>query len=170
MQKIAFLDRDGVIIYDHGYMHDTEKITILPNVIEGLHELKKLGYLFIIISNQAGVGRNYFTKEAAEQFHSKVLQCLSDNNIEIGHSYFCYHIPTDNCECRKPNIGMFEQAAADFSVDIEKSIMVGDKDADTTFGNSANLKTFRIKGNQYPTTVQATHEVVDLLEVAQILL
>ncbi len=169
MEKIAFLDRDGVIIYDYGYMHEPEKIKILPNAVKGLKELEKMGYSLVIITNQAGVARGYFSKETANDFHNIMLKMLKEQGVNITRTYFCFHHPDDNCNCRKPKIGMFEQVKADFKVNVAKSIMIGDKDGDIMFGNNCGLTTFLVKGDRYTCSVPAKYEVNNLLEVAKIL-
>lgn len=100
----------------------------------------KLGYEIIVITNQSGIGRGYYTKEEFEELTNWMIKEFVKNNINILKVYHCPHSPKDDCKCRKPNIGMIEQAANDYKIDLENSWLIGDKDSDIQTAKNANIK------------------------------
>ena len=170
-KKIIFLDRDGTIIRDKNYMHKIKDLEFLPHAIEGLKKIQELGYEFIIVSNQAGVAKKYYTFKDMMNFHDKVTRRLSDYGITILASYFCTHHPkiTGLCQCRKPNTGMFKKASKTFDIDPTKSIFAGDKDCDIKLGQNLGGVTFHINNGQYPITLKPDYSVKNLLEAYNII-
>ncbi len=138
--KVVFLDRDGTINKDFGYVHETSKLEFLDGVIEGLKKLICSGYKLIIITNQSGIGRGYYNLDDYENFNSYMLNELSKEGIEILKVYYCPHTEEDNCECRKPKLGLFYQAIHDCNVDIESSFAIGDRTRDLEICNNSNVK------------------------------
>lgn len=167
----VFLDRDGTIIKDKPYIHEIVDIEFLPNAIEGLLKIQQIGYGFIIISNQAGVARGYYTLKNAEDFHGEVVKRLNAQGVSIKKSYLCPHHPdfTGKCDCRKPKIGLMERAAKELSIPITGGIFIGDKDCDIQLGKNCNGTTFLIKNEQYQTTIKSDFVVKNLVEVCDIL-
>ena len=159
--KFIILDRDGVIIKDKHYMHKIEEIEFLPKAINGLRKLQQYGYELIIITNQAGVARGYFTTEQAWKFNNEVVKRLKDNNVIIKKNYICPHHPgvSGECNCRKPKIGMAQEAAQEFGFDLKECVFIGDKDSDIEFGKNCEGKTILIKNNEYQNKVRANFEV-----------
>ena len=100
----------------------------------------KLGYEIIVITNQSGIGRGYYTKEEFEELTNWMIKEFVKNNISILKVYHCPHSPKDDCKCRKPNIGMIEQAVNDYKIDLENSWLIGDKDSDIQTAKNANIK------------------------------
>ena len=100
----------------------------------------KLGYEIIVITNQSGIGRGYYTKEEFEELTNWMIKEFVKNNINILKVYHCPHSPKDDCKCRKPNIGMIEQAINDYKIDLENSWLIGDKDSDIQTAKNANIK------------------------------
>jgi D-glycero-D-manno-heptose 1,7-bisphosphate phosphatase len=136
----AFLDRDGTLIADVPYLKNPEEVVVPSEVIEGLHLLRKAGFLLIIISNQSGIARGYFTEDDLAAVHARMEQLLLEGGIELDGYYYCPHAP-DSCCCRKPATGMLEQACLDFSIDLSRSCMIGDNDCDMQLA-----KNFKIPG------------------------
>jgi D-glycero-D-manno-heptose 1,7-bisphosphate phosphatase len=167
--QYIFLDRDGTIIKDKHHMHKIKDIEFLPRALEGLQKLQSLGFQLIIISNQSGVTRGYFSKEEAEYFHKEVLKKLKGNNITIRDSLFCYHREEDGCSCRKPKTGLVTKAAKKFRINLTDSFFIGDKDCDIKLGRNCKGKTILIKNGQYKTTVKPDFIVNSLNEAHQIL-
>lgn len=167
--KYIFLDRDGTIINDKYHMYKITDIEFLPNAIEGLQKLQRIGYQFIIISNQSGVTRGLFSKDEAECFHKEVLGRLKKKDITIKDSFFCYHRQEDDCNCRKPKKGLVLEAAKKFKINIKEGIFIGDKDSEIQLGKNCRGTTFLIKNGQYKTTVFPDYTVRNLIEVYQIL-
>ncbi|TSD63342.1 HAD family hydrolase [Inquilinus sp. KBS0705] len=154
--KAIFLDKDGTLIFDIPYNVDPELITLQPNIIEGLKQLKEEGYLLIIVSNQSGVARGYFTEDKLLDVENKLWQLFTYNNLDLSGFYYCPHHPQGtvagyniNCDCRKPAPGMLIKAAAEHQVDLGRSWMIGDILNDAEAGNRAGCKTVLIdNGNE----------------------
>ncbi len=134
--KAVFLDRDGTIIEDVHYLSRLEDIKLMPLAKEGLMLMKECGYKLIVVTNQSGIGRGYFSEDFVRKTH-EVLNDMLDNLIDA--FYFCPHRPEDNCSCRKPKSGMIDQAVKDFGINKEKSFVVGDKETDVELGLNAGV-------------------------------
>jgi len=155
-RKAVFLDKDGTIIPDVPYNVNPDLITLVEGVIEGLSLLKQQGYLFVVVSNQAGVARGYFKIGDLTLVEQKLNQLLNKEGIEIARYYFCPHHPNGKieeysitCKCRKPNPGMILQAIDDLQIDATNSWMVGDILNDVEAGNRARCRTILINnGNE----------------------
>ncbi|MGC8662934.1 MAG: D-glycero-alpha-D-manno-heptose-1,7-bisphosphate 7-phosphatase [Thermoplasmata archaeon] len=126
--KALFIDRDGTINRDCPYCHKIEDLYIYEDAVEIMKKYQEEGYLIIIITNQSGIGRGYFTLEEFWDFHNNLLNELEKRGVHVTATYFCPHKPEDNCHCRKPNTGMLEKAFKDYNIDIENSIVIGDRD------------------------------------------
>lgn len=150
--KVIFLDRDGTINVDYEYVHDKNKLEFIDGSIEGLKKMQEMGFKLIIITNQSGIGRGYFTLEEYYNFNSYFLEELKSYGINIEKVYFCPHIHEDNCECRKPKIGMFKKAIDDYNVDIEKSFAIGDKERDLCICKQSSVSGIIVgnKNDSYP--------------------
>src|SRR4051812_5484009 len=147
-RKAIFLDKDGTLIPDIPYNVNPDLITLQPGVIEGLKLLKDKGYIFAVISNQAGVARGYFQYNDLDKVAEKLSVLLNSEGIQIEGFYFCPHHPAGivpgfatACNCRKPAPGMILQAANDLEVDIANSWMIGDILNDVEAGNRAGCRT-----------------------------
>ncbi len=127
-RKALFIDRDGTINYDSGYIHEPDKIKIYADAQNMIKNYKSLGYIIIIVTNQSGIGRKYFTEKDCITFNKELSHRLSDNGAVIDNVYHCPHIPEDNCNCRKPKTGLIEMAVNDYNIDLKNSIVVGDRD------------------------------------------
>lgn len=138
--KVVFLDRDGTINKDFGYVYKIEKLEFLDGVIEGLKLLSDNGYKLIIITNQSGIGRNYYSLDDYETFTNYMLNELSKNGVEITKIYYCPHTDDDECECRKPKLGLFYQAIIDYNIDVSKSYAIGDKIRDLSICDKTDIK------------------------------
>ncbi len=171
----AFLDRDGVLVRDTGYVYRIEDLDILPGVPEGLKLLHDHGYLLIVISNQAGVARGYYTTEDVDRFHAEMQKCLEKQlGFALDGIYYCPHHPEGSvfeyaitCSCRKPGTALIEKAAQDFAIDWERSIMVGDRASDIECGMRAGVVGIQIDSDQYEGHGAPHVKVRDLLEAAQ---
>ena len=144
MNKAIFLDRDGTINVDFGYVYKTEELELLPGVAEALRIFQELGYLLIVITNQSGIGRGYFTLEDAEQFNQALAQELEKHGVILNDFYTCPHVPEEHCECRKPSPFMVTEAMKKYEIDPSQSYMFGDKKSDTECGERSGVKSFRV--------------------------
>ncbi len=136
-----FLDRDGTLNIEKDYLHDPDELELCFGVSQGLEKLASAGYRFIVVTNQSGIGRGYYTVEDMHAVHRRMSELLAFSGIIIDAYFFCPHAPSEQCNCRKPQLGMFEQAMQSFDIDLTRSWMVGDKDVDISFGKKAGLST-----------------------------
>ncbi len=144
MNKAIFLDRDGTINVDFGYVYKTEDLEFLPGVVEALQIFQELGYLLIIITNQSGIGRGYFTLEDAEGFNQAMSQELKKHGIVISNFFTCPHAPEEKCECRKPSPHLVMEAIKQYKITPDESYMFGDKKSDVECGENSGVKSFLI--------------------------
>lgn len=142
--KAVFLDRDGTISRDVPYCSCPENFELLPMVAETIKLLNDCGFKVVIVTNQSGVGRGYFTEDMLAKIHQKMLGELTKSGAVIDAIYYCPHHPDDNCECRKPKPAMILQAARDLNIDLHQSYFIGDSDLDIGAGKSAGCFTIRI--------------------------
>ncbi len=147
-----FLDRDGTINEEMGYINHTDRFIIFPFVIESLRIFKKLKYLVIIVTNQSGIARGYFSENLLNDVHNKLKRTLNKSGVGVDAIYYCPHHPKEgsekhrkDCHCRKPKPGMIEKAMLDFDIDLNNSFMIGDRFKDVVFGKKMNLKTGFVK-------------------------
>jgi D-glycero-D-manno-heptose 1,7-bisphosphate phosphatase len=141
--KAIFLDRDGVINQEVNYLSKPEDFEFIEGSIDALKILQALDYLLIIITNQAGIARGYFSLENLNAIHDKMLTLLKQNGVTLTDIFFCPHHPdfTGSCDCRKPKPGMVLNASKKHSVNLNKSYMVGDTLIDIETGFNAGCKT-----------------------------
>jgi D-glycero-D-manno-heptose 1,7-bisphosphate phosphatase len=140
----VFLDRDGVIIRENNFQCDPRAIEFIPGAVGALNNLKT-NFLTVVISNQSGIARGYFTKEDVIRFQRALDEKLGKSKVAISGWYFCPHGPDEDCDCRKPKPGMILRAAKELPIDLEASWMVGDKSSDIGAGRAAGLKTILVK-------------------------
>lgn len=139
--KMLFLDRDGTLIEECEYLCDPELVTLLPGAVEGLRRFRAAGYQIVVVTNQAGIGRGYFSVENMLAVNARVRELLAGHNLVIDEIYYCPHTPADGCNCRKPNTGMAEQALAEYEGTPDSIVMIGDKAIDIEFGRRIGAKT-----------------------------
>ncbi len=138
MNKAFFLDRDGTIIADRHYLSDPKLIEFIPGAIEALKLAKRAGYLLIVVTNQSGIARGYFTFDEARRVNEEFCRKLSEQGAELDGLYMCPHYAGGSvapyntaCDCRKPGLALFRQAIADFHLDPSLCAACGDKKSDT---------------------------------------
>jgi len=158
MKKAIFLDRDGIINVDNGYIFKIKDFKFISGIIDELKKIQKLGYIFFIITNQSGIARGYFSEEDFFKLNNYMLKEFSKNEIIIEKVSFCPHYSKGlikkysiDCRCRKPNIGMFEDILSKYNIDIKNSYMVGDKESDILAGSKVGLNTILISNNKIKT-------------------
>lgn len=147
--KVLFLDRDGVINRDAGYISQYDDFEFILDNLKGLNFFTNLGFELIIITNQSGIGRGYFSEEEYQLLTKKYLKDLNRRNINILDVFHCPHLPQDSCDCRKPKDGMIQKAKVKYNINLENSILIGDKISDVQAGKKAGLlKCFLIEGKE----------------------
>jgi D-glycero-D-manno-heptose 1,7-bisphosphate phosphatase len=145
MNKAILLDRDGVINIDHEYVHKIENFEFIPGIFEALKKAQDSNeYMLIVVTNQSGIGRGYYTLEDYRKVEKYMLDSLKKNRIKIEKVYFCPHNFDENCECRKPKTKFLLDAKKEFDLDLKKSYMIGDKTADIKFGKDGGCKTILV--------------------------
>ena len=182
MEKAVFLDRDGTIVEDVSYLDSCSKIKLLPRVNEAIKLLNENGFKVIIVTNQSGIARGYFTEETVREINSYIQETLAKQGAYIDRSYYCpHHIEgtvikyKKECYCRKPNPGMIEEAAREFGIDLATSFIIGDKLIDVEAGRRAGCSTILLVGERYPnkggeTAIIADNTATDLYEAVELLL
>jgi D-glycero-D-manno-heptose 1,7-bisphosphate phosphatase len=155
MNKAIFLDRDGTINVEKHYLYKIEDFEFLPGVIEALRKLQDAGFLLIIITNQSGIGRGYYTEKDFEKLNNWMISYLKDQGIAISSVYYCPHLPDakilkyrKECNCRKPKLGMYQRAINDYNIDLGLSYAIGDKIRDCAISKSTACKGFLIGNNE----------------------
>jgi len=158
----AFLDRDGVLNVDHGYVHRPEQLEWITGAPESVRLLNEAGYYVLVITNQSGVARGFFDEAAVKSFHAHMQNVLAGKGAHIDAFYYCPHHPegtvkafTMACTCRKPRIGMLEQAAREWPIDIAESFFIGDKDADMTAASA-----FKVRGTKFDSRLHSLPDLV----------
>ncbi|MFT4065261.1 D-glycero-beta-D-manno-heptose 1,7-bisphosphate 7-phosphatase [Paraburkholderia sp.] len=136
-RKALFLDRDGVVNVDTGYLHASNECVFIEDIFGLVRAANHAGYVVVLVTNQAGIGRGYFTAGQFQAFTDWMLGEFRSRDARIDRVYYCPHHPEfglgeyrQACACRKPQPGMFEQARVDFDLDMERSLVVGDKPSD----------------------------------------
>ncbi|MFZ5801584.1 MAG: D-glycero-alpha-D-manno-heptose-1,7-bisphosphate 7-phosphatase [Candidatus Omnitrophota bacterium] len=147
LEKVIFVDRDGVINVDliGDYIKAWEEFRFEEGAVLGLKKLCRAGYKLVIISNQAGIGDGIFTEDAFWDIHRKMLAELEKQGVTVHRSYFCLHGKEAGCKCRKPETGLFEQAAREIRFDPKVTYFIGDKATDVEAGKRFGLKTVFVK-------------------------
>jgi len=150
-QKAIFLDRDGTLIYDAHYLSQVSEIQWLPQVFEDLRQLSSWGYLLVLITNQSGIGRGYFSQADYEKVN-EALRCQAEvENVIFSGVYHCPHWPEKDgpCLCRKPGTEMFEKAIKELGIDVSQSLAVGDRERDVLPAKKLGVKqSFVVPANE----------------------
>ena len=140
---VVFLDRDGTIMEDADYCSDPKQVHVFGGVLEALRGLKARGYQLIVITNQSGIGRGFFTLDQYRAVEAEVLRQVGPDLI--GATYFCPDSPGKPSKCRKPAPGMILEAARDHHVNLARSFFIGDKEIDAECGHNAGVRTIRVR-------------------------
>jgi len=140
MQKALFLDRDGVINYDDGYVYRKEDFNFNKGIFSLLKLFIQKDYLLFIVTNQSGMGRGYYNLEDFEDLNHWMLKEFKKHDIHIEDIQHCPHLPTDNCLCRKPRTGMIDNILKKYKIDLNSSWLIGDKQSDIDLAENAKIK------------------------------
>lgn len=152
MEKIIFLDRDGTINVEVDYLHKSKDFKFEYKADEAIKIFNELGYKVIVVTNQSGIARGYYTEKDLNILHNFMDEELKLIGAKVSSYYYCPHHPEAklpeykmNCQCRKPNLGMFLQAQKDFKIDFENSIIVGDKISDLEAGVRLGMRSILVE-------------------------
>jgi histidinol-phosphate phosphatase family protein len=145
-----FLDRDGTVIEECGYLADPALVRVLPGAAAALAALASEGWKLIVVSNQSGVGRGLITPHQMEAVQRRFLDLMQSHGIPIAGSYLCTHTPEDGCQCRKPSPFLLQRAAAEHGLDLSASFMIGDREGDILCGRHAGCSTIWLRNTMFP--------------------
>jgi D-glycero-D-manno-heptose 1,7-bisphosphate phosphatase len=139
-QKALFLDRDGIINVDYGYVYKIKDFEFTQDIFELLQLFIQQHYKLFIVTNQSGIGRGYYTQKDFEILTGWMLKEFKKRNITIEEVQFCPHSPASDCHCRKPSTGMIDKILEHHRIDLEASWMIGDKQSDIDLAHNAKIK------------------------------
>lgn len=142
--RAVFFDRDGVINKEVNYLDSPEKVEILPGIAEAVKLLNDNNFKVVIITNQSGIARGYFTINTLNEIHNLIQNELMKSSAKIDAIYFCPHHPDDDCNCRKPRIGLIKRAETELDIDLTSSYLIGDTISDIQAGINAGLKSILV--------------------------
>lgn len=179
-KKAVFLDRDGTINIDHGYVHQIDDFQLIEGVGKTLKKLQNQGWLLVLVTNQSGIARGYFSEAQFLQLTEWLDWSLEeDYGVVLDGIYYCPHHPEglgeykEECDCRKPKAGMFLQAIEELGIDPSKSVMVGDKLEDMLAAKAANIKTKVLVRTGKPVTSEAEqaadYAIDSLVQIAHLI-
>ncbi|HEY3025816.1 MAG TPA: HAD family hydrolase [Pyrinomonadaceae bacterium] len=143
-RRAVFIDRDGTVSEEVGYVNHPSRFRLLPHSAEAIRLLNEAGWLAVLVTNQAGVARGYFSEEMIQRVHDRLHRELAGEGARLDAIYYCAHHPSVgeppyrlDCDCRKPKPGLIHRAASEFDIEIAESWMVGDRLGDVELGRNA---------------------------------
>nr|WP_321514586.1 D-glycero-beta-D-manno-heptose 1,7-bisphosphate 7-phosphatase [uncultured Pseudodesulfovibrio sp.] len=174
-KQCVLLDRDGTIIIDKHYLHDPDGVELLPGAASGLRRMQDMGYSLVVLTNQSGVGRGYYSETSVRACNDRMAELLARHGVVLDGVFFCPHAPEAECTCRKPKTGLMEQAIESLGFDPAESFMIGDKQADMGVGKASGATTILVrtgKGAEHEERCRdlADHVVDDLQDAADVIL
>jgi len=167
--KLVILDRDGTLVLDRGYMDDPALLEFAPGAADALRWWSEHGYRMVVITNQSGVGRGYFSAERAEEMNVRLHAMVEALGFRLERTYYCPHRPDAGCHCRKPAQGLMRQAASELSFNPRRTVVIGDKQSDIEFGQGAGAKTILIAADSSALATRAQPDLTtsNLLDAAR---
>lgn len=172
-RRYIFLDRDGTLVEDPGYVHRLEDFALRPGVVSGLAALQAGGFRLAIVTNQSGIGRGYFERADFERFQAHLLDVLAGAGIEIDATFVCPHAPGAGCACRKPRTELLEEARRSLDADLARSWVVGDSPRDIALARAAGCRSVLLRDPAAPgdgSEPPAAGAARDLVEAAALIL
>ncbi|MDQ6767728.1 MAG: HAD family hydrolase [Candidatus Eremiobacteraeota bacterium] len=176
LRRAVFLDRDGTLNLDTGYVARPEDVHLIAQAAQGAKRLTDAGYALVIASNQSGIARGMMTAAQADAVDARLLDLLRDHRVEVAAAYRCPHLPGGSvaeyaieCDCRKPKPGLFLRAARDLGLDLAASWTVGDSPRDVEAGLAAGTRAILISPDGAKKVEGSTARATDLLEAARII-
>ncbi|MFM7025307.1 MAG: D-glycero-beta-D-manno-heptose 1,7-bisphosphate 7-phosphatase [Limnohabitans sp.] len=162
LRKAVFLDRDGVINLDRAYVHRWEDFAFVPGIVGAMRRLKQAGYLLVVVTNQSGIARGYYSEAQYQQLTAQMREALASEGAAVDAVYHCPHHPEGllapyamDCSCRKPAPGMILQAARELGIDLPGSCLIGDKPSDIDAAKAAGVGASYLVGSDNPQSVAA---------------
>lgn len=156
MNKAVFLDRDGTINKEKHYLFKISDFEYFDGAVAGLKTLSDMGYILVIVTNQSGIARGYYTEDDYRSLDQWIKDDLEKKGIHISGSYFCPHLPdgkvkkySKKCDCRKPGTALFWKAASDLNIDMDCSFAIGDKERDLSICDESGVKGILLANNVF---------------------
>ncbi|MBP0021217.1 MAG: HAD family hydrolase [Cyanobacteria bacterium SBLK] len=174
-RSCVMLDRDGTIIVERHYLSHPDQVELLPGAGESLKILQDSGMKIVILTNQSGIARGFFDLQQLERIHQRLKELLLPFSVQLDGIFFCPHLPTDKCSCRKPKTGLVEQAIEQVGFNPNISFMIGDKWCDIEMGRRVGAKTFLVltghgKEELKSGKIKADYVVDNLTEASNIII
>ncbi len=164
-KRAVFMDRDGTIARDVPYCANPEQFELFPGTVKAMSVLNQHGLMAVIITNQSGIARGYFSLDDLNRIHRKLYIELAKSNVYLDGLYFCPHHPDDGCMCRKPKHGLFLKAASELHIDLVRSFMIGDQPKDIQAGKNADCRTILISPvRKQNSSVSPDYNATDILD------
>ena len=164
--KTIFLDRDGVINKEVNYLHKIDSFEFIDDIFKTCLYFQNLGYKIIIITNQSGISRGYYTESDYQKLTQWMLEQFQYKNVNILDVFHCPHGPDSTCDCRKPKPGMFLKAKAKYNINMEDSWMIGDMEVDVKAANSAGIQnTILVRsGHKIDESISSARFILDSIQ------
>lgn len=143
-RRFVMLDRDGTLIHERHYLSDPAQVELLPGVVEGLQLLRSMGLGLVVLTNQSGIARGFFSLATLNKVHERMTRLLGEEGLTLDGIYTCPHLPEDKCDCRKPATGMAIDAAQQLNFNPAEAFMVGDKAIDMLLGKDVGATTILV--------------------------
>lgn len=143
-KRAVFLDRDGTLCEEVDYLSRAEDLLIFPFASKAVKLLNDNDFYVVLITNQSGIARKFFSEDDLRQIHQKLVDELAASGAKLDAIYYCPHDSADNCGCRKPKTNLIEKASTDFEIDVPNSWMIGDKAIDVETGFNAHTNTILV--------------------------
>ena len=163
MRKLILLDRDGTVNDEVNYLSSPDQLKLIPGAAKGIRRLNQAGYAVAIVTNQSGIARGYLDVAALENIHFHLRGLLAAEEAVIDGIFSCPHLPSENCECRKPRIKLALDAAREIGTTLEGAVVIGDKECDVLLGKAINAKTILVRtghGTKYALNPKAEPDII----------
>ena len=144
-KRFVILDRDGTINVERNYLSAPAELELLPGAAAGLRAMQDMGLGLIVLTNQSGIGRGFFSLETVNGIHAALTRILAEAGVALDGVFICPHVPGDGCACRKPRPGLAEQAARELGFDLADAFVIGDKACDIELGQRCGAKTILVR-------------------------
>lgn len=169
VRKAAFLDRDGVINHDYAYIGNAGSFSLIDGVVEALRQLRAAGYALVVVTNQSGIGRGYFSEQDYRAVTAEMERQLGSHGLYLDAVFHCPHAPASDCSCRKPRPGLILEAATALSIDLSASVLFGDKETDIQAGRAAGVRRCYLIRADLASSADVDGQAADLLSCVRLL-
>ncbi|MEP7200547.1 MAG: D-glycero-beta-D-manno-heptose 1,7-bisphosphate 7-phosphatase [Chloroflexota bacterium] len=145
MRPAIFLDRDGTINVEVHYLKHPDELRLIDGAADAIVQLRAAGFAIIVVTNQSGIARGYFSIDTLDAIHEKLRAELAAHGATLDGIYACHHHPADGCDCRKPQSSLYLQAAREHGLDLSRSVMIGDKDTDLLAAKNLSMPSILVR-------------------------